>query len=654
MKNTFMLKVLVVLFILISVHHAVSSQSLAITAYTAGLTSPIDIKNCGDNRLFVAERAGRIRVINADSSLRATPFLDITSKIPSLAGEQGLLGFAFSPTFKTDGKFYVNYVGLVNDTVTSFIEEYKVSASDSNVADVSSALTILTQPQPAGLTNHKGGNMMFGKDGYLYISFGDGGGAGDPFGNGQNKKTFLAKILRIDVSNSSAAQPYVIPPSNPFYNDATAGIKKEIWAYGVRNPFRCSIDRLTGDAWIADVGQDSIEEIDLQKYGSPFNPNFGWNIMEGTACYNPKTGCNTAGLRLPIYEYNHTIGHSIIGGYLYRSAQSKALFGMYLYADYVQKWIDALRENNGAATLPVTRLLNGSQVQGNPISFGEDRYGDLYILFNGNGTVYKISDTSYLRKPKAYFTPVQNGGGYILQGLQGFNLTYAWLKDGIAIPGASSPDYIPQAAGIYRLAVTNNLMLSDTSDAFVFGALPAGLKDFTARRMNNAAVQLQWTIAPDPDIKGYTIQRLSGMQPAFTSIAFVPVIGSNSTSQGDKNYIFIDSSADNNARIFYRLQIQSKDGSITYSDIRSIDGRNVNARFSIYPNPAKSRVSIYLSKYTGPVEIIGYDYMGRKVMQQQLTQQLSIMSLRGLKGVYTISIINNANQNIGRTKLVIQ
>ena len=269
------------------------SQKLAAVPYVTGINLPIDLKHCGDDRLFVADRAGSIRVINADGTLRVTPFLDIVSKILGLAGEEGFLGIAFSPDYKTNGKFYVDYTANISGQLSTVVEEYKVSAADSNVADLSSALTILTQSQP--FTNHKAGNLMFGKDGYLYINFGDGGSGGDPFQNGQNKKTFLAKILRIDVSNSSAAQPYKIPPSNPFYNDTTTGIKKEIWAYGVRNPFRSSMDRITGDLWIADVGQNAHEEIDYQPANDPGGRNYGWNIMEGNFCYTP-ANCNTNGI----------------------------------------------------------------------------------------------------------------------------------------------------------------------------------------------------------------------------------------------------------------------------------------------------------------------------------------------------------------------
>jgi glucose/arabinose dehydrogenase len=237
---------------------------------------------------------------------------------------------------------------------------------------------------------------MFGKDGYLYINFGDGDAEEDPNGHSQDSTTFWGKILRIDVSNSSIAQPYVIPSTNAFYNNTTPGIKKELWALGVRNPFRSSIDRITGDFWIADVGQYHHEEVDYQPVNAPNGKNYGWNIMEGSYCFKPPIGCNMTGLTLPIYDYPHAANGSgaIIGGYVYRSAQSKALFGNYLFADLTSKWIDGIHQSNGVLTGPAVQYLDGALAPGFPISFGEDSYGDEYILYNAIGTVYKLVDTS--------------------------------------------------------------------------------------------------------------------------------------------------------------------------------------------------------------------------------------------------------------------
>ncbi|MEO6636873.1 MAG: PQQ-dependent sugar dehydrogenase, partial [Ginsengibacter sp.] len=381
MKN--ILSILCFVFIFLLNTGKTAGQKLAANTYVSGLNLPIDIKNCGDDRLFVAERPGRIMVINADGTLRPTPFLDITAKVSSYTnGEEGFLGFTFSPNYKTNGKFYVDYTANVAGQLTSVIEQYAVDPADSNKA-LTSTLRILSVVQP--FSNHNGGNLMFGPDGYLYMNLGDGGSGGDPSGNGQNLNVFLGKILRVDVSTASVRQPYRTPATNPFAGQN--GKKGEIWAYGVRNPWRSSFDRITGDLWIADVGQGAVEEIDFQPANAAGGENYGWNIMEGTACYNPSSGCDQSGLTLPIYDYTHASGQSITGGYVYRSAQSKSLWGVYLFADYVAKWIDGIQQANGTLAGGATRYITAAQATGNPISFGQDRLGDLYILFNNNGTV---------------------------------------------------------------------------------------------------------------------------------------------------------------------------------------------------------------------------------------------------------------------------
>ena len=574
-----------------------------------------------------------IRIINADGTLRPTPFLDITSKIFAVGSEEGFLGIVFSPDYKTSGKFYVDYTASISGQVTTIIEEYKANVADSNVADVSSALIILTQSQP--YTNHKGGNLMFGKDGYLYINFGDGGSEGDPDGMGQNKNTFLGKILRIDVSNSSLAQPYVVPATNPFYNDATPGIKKEIWAYGVRNPWRSSVDRLTGDLWIADVGQDAIEEVDYQPANDAGGRNYGWNIMEGNSCYLPATGCNMAGLTLPVYDYPHSLGHSVTGGYVYRSAQSKALFGTYIFGDYVSRWIDGITQSGGILSGSVNHLITSGFATGNPISFGEDNYGDQYILFDGDGTVYKLEDTSYLRRPKAYFTPVNQGGGsFLLNGLQGRNLTYQWLRNNATIPGAISPDYTTSVTGNYTLVVTNTLSFSDTSDVFTLGALPVSLTSFTAQKIPAGKIRLVWKTASEQNISGYTILRKRNNEANFSNIGFVESKSLHGISNSELDYTFTDSSALSNTTLFYRLQIENTDGSYTWSDIRTITtGGNTNT-FTFSPNPAKGQVQIYLDNFTYPLILVIYDNSGKKVKEQLLNQQSTTVGLPVSKGIY--------------------
>ncbi len=651
MKN--ILATLFFTLLFLNVLQKTNAQRLATNPIVGGLTLPIDLKNSGDDRLFVAERPGRIRIINADSTLRPTPFLDITSKVSSYTvGEEGFLGIAFSPDYKTSGKFYVDYTATLSGQLTSVIEQYKVNPADSNVA-LTTGLTILTQAQP--FTNHNGGNLMFGKDGYLYINLGDGGGSGDPNGNGQNKNTFLGKILRIDVSNSSVAQPYVIPPSNPFYNDPTPGIKKEIWAYGVRNPWRSSFDRLTGDLWIADVGQNAVEEIDFQTANAPGGRNYGWNIMEGSACYNPPSGCNPAGLTLPIYDYTHAVGDAVTGGYVYRSAQSKSLFGTYIFADYVKKWIDGIRESNGTLSGPVTHFITNAQALGNPVSFGEDVYGDQYVLFNNDGNVYKVEDTSYLRVPKAYFTPVDQGNGtFTFQGLQGRHLTYQWLLNNVIIPGATAPDYTTSVAGTYTFVVINSLNRRDTSAPFMLGALPLSLTSFNAQKIAGNRVKLQWITASEQGIGGFTILRKRNGDNDFSNIGFVESKSLNGNSSGQLSYSFTDSSSLNNSQWFYRLQIENRDGSTVYSDIRSIDIANYKNSFIFSPNPAKGNVVINLDNYIRPVMLIFYDNAGKKVKEQLLNQPVSTINLFGLHGIYIVQVSDMDGSNLTRSKLIVE
>ena len=641
-----------ILFLFFFAPQQIFAQKLAAIPFVSGINLPIDLKHCGDDRLFVADRAGRIRVINADGTLRVTPFLNITSKISSAGGEEGFLGMAFGPDYKISGKFYVNYTARISGQLTTVVEEYKVSAADSNVADLSSALTMLTQSQP--FSNHNGGNLMFGKDGYLYINLGDGGSGGDPFGNGQNKTTFLGKILRIDVSNSSPAQPYVVPLSNPFYVDTTTGIKKEIWAYGVRNPFRSSVDRITGDLWIADVGQGAHEEIDYQPANDSGGRNYGWNIMEGNFCYRPATGCNSTGLSLPVYDYPHTVGFSIIGGYVFRSAQSKSLFGTYIFADYVSRWVDGIRQSGGVLSGNVTHLITAAEARGNPVSFGEDRYGDQYILFNGNSTVYKLQDTSNLRRPKAYFTPmIQGAGSFLLQGLQGKGFTYQWLKNNVVIPGATSPDYTTSATGRYTLEVTDTLNFKDTSDVFLLGS-SLNLVSFTAKKISAGVIRLEWKTGSEQNISGYTIQKRQQNGSSFSDIGFIQSNSIDGVSTSELDYIFSDSSASNYRKLFYRLQIQYTDGSFGYSDILLITSDNTKNGFTLFPNPAKKHVQIYLNDFTQPVAMIIYDIAGKEIIEQMLNQQSTTIELPVSKGIYVIQLSDKDGSNKVRKKLVAQ
>ncbi|MFB3888140.1 MAG: sorbosone dehydrogenase family protein [Candidatus Bathyarchaeia archaeon] len=338
---------------------------------------PVGLTNAGDdtNRIFVVEQPGVVRVFqNSPSTAASKAFLDISDRV-LYGGEQGLLGLAFHPNYKQNGYFYVDYVA--DNPRRTVIARYITSAADPDQADKSSEQVVLTVAQP--FSNHKGGQLVFGSDGYLYIGMGDGGSEGDPLGNGQNLSTMLGKILRIDVDSPSAGRNYGIPPDNPFAGN-TQGYREEIFAYGLRNPWRFSFDMATGQLWVGDVGQDRLEEVDIVRNGG----NYGWNIMEGT---QPYAGGNTAGLELPIWEYDHSLGNAIIGGYVYRGLTLQALTGQYVYGDYGSGRIWALTYNPPAA--PTNTLLNASGLAIS--SFGLDEQGELYICAF-DGKIHTLAD----------------------------------------------------------------------------------------------------------------------------------------------------------------------------------------------------------------------------------------------------------------------
>lgn len=328
-------------------------------------------------RLFVVEKGGRIRIIR-DGALLPQPFLDLSARV-SGGSEQGLLGLAFHPNYAANGRLVVNYTDPAGDTRISV---FRVSANP-DVADPASEQMILAIDQP--FSNHNGGMVAFGPDGRLYIATGDGGSGGDPQGHGQNRNSLLGKILRLAVNDNGQA---AIPPDNPFVGQA--GARGEIWSYGLRNPWRFSFDRQTGDLYIGDVGQNAREEINVATAATQFGRglNYGWNTMEGSLCFSPAVNCNRTGLTLPVLDYPHSDGCSVSGGYVYRGTAIAGLGGTYFYSDYCSGWIRSFRLNG---------LLAGDRrdwpalaPNGQVPSFGEDARGELYVMTAG-GVLYRIA-----------------------------------------------------------------------------------------------------------------------------------------------------------------------------------------------------------------------------------------------------------------------
>ena len=341
----------------------------------AGLELPVDIQNAGDGsgRLFIVEKPGRI-VILKDGQLLPTPFLDISAKVGSRYTEQGLLGLAFHSNYARTGLFYVNYTDGNGNTV---IARFHVSASDPDLADPASEKDILRVDQP--YNNHNGGGLAFGPDGYLYIGLGDGGSEGDPLLTGQNLRTLLGKMLRIDVDHGT---PYAIPAGNPF---AKGGGLPEIWAYGLRNPWRFSFDCLTGDLYIADVGQDAWEEIDFVPAGMPGGMNFGWSYYEGMHPLKGQPSAN-ATFTWPIDEYSHTYGCAVTGGYVYRGAALPEWQGVYFFGDYCSGNIWGLIHSNGQIQPAKILFTTGARIT----TFGVDEAGEIYMADYGLGELLRL------------------------------------------------------------------------------------------------------------------------------------------------------------------------------------------------------------------------------------------------------------------------
>ncbi|RZJ36005.1 MAG: T9SS type A sorting domain-containing protein [Flavobacterium sp.] len=352
------------------------SQTIGITPFATGLSSVVEITNAGDERLFVVQQSGAIKIVNTNGSVNGTNFLTLTTATISTGGERGLLGLAFDPNYATNRFFYLDYT-RAGDGAT-VIARYSVNPTNPDVADASSGEVLLTIPQP--FSNHNGGTLKFGPDGYLYIGMGDGGSGGDPGNRAQNINEYLGKLLRIDVSGGSG---YSVPSDNP-YAGATPGVD-EIWAIGLRNPWKYSFDRSTGDLWLADVGQGEVEEINHVS-STDSGLNYGWKCYEGNAVYSSCTG--TATFTFPVATYTHsgTGGCSITGGYVYRGSMFPNFVGKYFFADYCLNRIGMLTQ---PSTITYSSNFSGSN---SFTTFGEDLAGELYV--GSGGTVYRLVDTS--------------------------------------------------------------------------------------------------------------------------------------------------------------------------------------------------------------------------------------------------------------------
>lgn len=451
-----------------------------------GFSSPVDIANCGDDRLFIVEKSGYIRILNTDGT--SSLFLNIDAKVNSASSEQGLLGLAFDPNYAVNGYFFVDYTANSGNTV---IARYQRNAVNPNIADVASENIMINYVDP--YTNHNGGNLEFGPDGYLYCGLGDGGSAGDPGNRAQDiTDMFWGKMLRLDVSSL----PYTSPATNPF-----VGVTgdDEIWAYGLRNPWRFSFDRLTGDLWIGDVGQNSWEEIDFQPAASPGGENYGWRCYEGNHTYNT-TGCAGIGsYKFPIFEYNHTIGaggYALTGGYVYRGVQFPGMYGYYVCCDYVSGNFWTLHSNGVGGW----NSQFFSALQTDISTFGEGNDGEIYAGNLATGEIYHVIDLCGSFSLSTSVTDANygfNNGAVDLTVTGGTGpYSYSWSN------GATTQDITALASGSYTATVTDANGCYQTATVTI-NSVCGPLPSITTTAVASTTASFDWI---DEGVASYKVQ----------------------------------------------------------------------------------------------------------------------------------------------------
>ena len=579
------------------------SQTIDIQSFATGLDMPVNIKNAGDDRLFVVEQRGYIRIINANGSVNTTPFLDIDNLVIDISGggdERGLLGLAFHPNYNTNGYFYVNYIDNNGDTV---ISRFEVSTTDTNIANPNSELILLSITQP--YSNHNGGDMAFGPDGYLFIASGDGGAGGDPENRAQNLSSLLGKMLRIDVDNTANGNNYAIPANNPFYNDGDANTLDEIWAYGLRNPWKFSFDSQTGDIWIADVGQGEYEEINMSP-STTAGLNYGWRCYEGNNTFN-NTGCPDANtLTFPVGEYSHSNSGnfkcSITGGYRYRGSAYPNFSGLYFFADYCSDEIGFLQNNGSSWSMSFSNPFNGNRW----VAFGEDINGELYISGLNSGTIYRIIDTD--------------------------TSTSTWYEDADN-DTFGNPNISQTAASQPNGYVADNTDCNDTN--------PNINPNATEIPNNNI----------DEDCDG--LDTLTWYEDADNDTFGNPNVSQTASSQPNGHVTDNTDCDDTNPNINpSATEIPNNDVDENCDGI--IETNSTDFSYFMYPNPTKEEVFFVFDENDIPLSIAFFDFTGKHIKTlSNFSNHIIPISTRNLaSGLYLVSVFK-ANSQLSNKKLVI-
>ncbi len=426
---------------------------------------PTEIVNAGDERLFVVEKTGVIKILYTNGTQQDLPFLNIIPQVTTSTfsgDERGLLGLAFPPDYCNSGKFYVNYTFTQNDSLFTRISRFSVNPENENLALENSEESLLEFYQPFG--NHNGGQIEFGPDGYLYIAAGDGGSAGDPNNNGQNRMTYLGKLLRIDVSTT----PYSIPSDNPFVFD-DFGLD-EIWAYGLRNPWKFAFDQETGDLFIGDVGQNAIEEVDFQPAGASGGTNYGWRCFEGNQEYNLSQCEDVTGITYPIFEYSHSDGCSITGGRVYRGNSFSNFEGKYIVSDYCSGDYWLLWQENGE-----WQSYEGGLLASKIVAYGEDVWGEMYAVNTTLGNVYRVTEASGELVDHISFI----NSNTLESNLAGAE--YAWYFNGELIEGENEQTLSVFQNGEYVVVITSETGCEITSNSFQVNTV--GISDHESIRI---------------------------------------------------------------------------------------------------------------------------------------------------------------------------